>query len=452
MPSPLFAAALSFALATTTMPAFAANAPEPAAAALERASACLVGAYRLPDATIDVGPSDGGLRWRHVDGRSGKLVAAGEGEWKSLYGWSERQDGHRIAFSGCGRDATLSFDGVPAPRIPLVVRDTSFEGDGGVRLAGRLVLPEGDAKVPIVVLVHGAEHDSARTWDFMQRQLPAEGVGAFVYDKRGTGDSQGSYTQDYDVLADDAVAAVREARRLAGARAGRVGFRGGSQGGWVAPLAATRTPVDFVVVAYGLAVNALEEDREATILQMRLKGHGPEVIDKALEIVDAAGVVIASDFERGIPEFDAVRLRYRHRPWYKDVYGNFTHVMLPYMGESLRKAGQAYKWGTPWHYDPLPVLRRLRTPQLWQLAEMDIDAPMGETLRRLRAVRRQAQVPITIAVFPGAEHGMTLFEPAPDGGRVSTRYPRGYTRMTVDFAKGALTDGDYGDARMSAPE
>lgn len=412
--------------------------------------ACLVGAYRLPDATLDVAPSEGGLRWRHVDGRSGKLVKQGDGGWTSLEGWTDRPDGHRVSFSGCA-SGDMHFDGVAGRRIELQVTETTFEGKDGLKLAGRLLMPEGDAVVALVVLVHGAESSSAREWDFMQRQLPAEGVAAFVYDKRGTGGSEGRYTQDYGVLADDAVAAVDEARRLGGARVGRVGFRGGSQGGWVAPLAATRTAVDFVVVAYGLAVSPLEEDREATILQMQLKGHGPEVIARALEIVDAAGVVAASRFTAGIEAFDAVRDEYRGEPWYKDVYGNFTHLLLPHMGDALREAGQAYDFGTPWDYDSLPVLRRLRTPQLWQLAEADIDAPMGETFRRLRGLVREDDAPITIAVFPGAEHGMTLFEADADGTRTSLRYPDGYTRMTVDFAKGRLGDA-YGDARMHRPE
>jgi alpha/beta superfamily hydrolase len=447
MKSPLFAAVLAFASAGT-LPFHAASAAEPAQAdvALKHAVECYVGAYRLPDASIDIGPSDGGLRWRHVDGRSGKLVMDGDGGWKSLEGWTDRADGHRIALSGCGRDAKLHFDGVVAPRIAFEVRETAFAGDGGTRLEGRLVMPEGDAQVPLVVLVHGAEHDSARTWDFMQRQLPAEGVAAFVYDKRGTGDSEGSYTQDYGVLANDAVAAMQEAKRMAGARANRFGFRGGSQGGWVAPLAATRTRVDFVIVGYGLAVNALQEDREATILQMQLKGYPPDIIDSALEITDAAAVVVSSDGERGIPEFDAVRMKYRDRPWYKDVYGNFTHVILPYMGDDLRRMAQQYKWGTPWHYDPMPVLRELRTPQLWELGDADIDAPMGETFHRLRSLAREG-APITIAVFPGGEHGMTTFEKAADGTRTSLRYAEGYTRMTVDFARGKLGTA-YGKARI----
>lgn len=411
---------------------------------------CLVGAYRLDEASIDIAPTDGGLRWRHVDGRSGKLVRGDDGTWTSYEGWTERADGHRFEAGDC-RDGAIRFDGVEARRIALQVRDTVFAGDGGTKLVGRLLLPEGDAVAPLVVLVHGAEDSSARQWDFMQRQLPAEGVAAFVYDKRGTGDSEGRYTQDYSVLANDAVAAMREARRLAGDRAGRSGYRGGSQGGWVAPLAATRMPVDFVVVGYGLAVSAIEEDREATILQMQLKGHGADVIESALEIVDAAAVVVRSGFSEGIEAFDAIRGKYRDAPWYKDVYGNFTHLLLPHYGDALRALGARYNFGTPWDYDALPVLRRLRTPQLWQLAEADIDAPMAETYRRLRKVVREHGAPITIAVFPGAEHGMTLFESGDDGSRVSTRYPAGYTRMTVDFAKGGF-GAAYGDARLYPPE
>jgi uncharacterized protein len=116
----------------------------------------------------------------------------------------------------------MHFDGLLRQRIPFLVTETTFESHG-VKLAGRLVLPPGSAPVPITVLVHGAEHDSARVNNFLQRLLPAQGIGTFVYDKRGTGGSGGEYSQDFSLLADDAVAAMREARRLAGARTGRIG-------------------------------------------------------------------------------------------------------------------------------------------------------------------------------------------------------------------------------------
>jgi alpha/beta superfamily hydrolase len=178
--------------------------------------------------------------------------------------------------------------------------------------------------------VHGAEHTSARDTYALQRLLPSVGIGAFVYDKRGTGASAGKYTQDFDVLADDAAAAMREARRISGRRAGRRGYQGGSQGGWVAPLAAMRMPVDFVIVSFGLAVSVIDEDQQEVALEMRLKGHNAAEIAKALEVADAAEAVIESAFTEGFERFDMVRAKYRSEPWYKDVHGNYTYLLLPY--------------------------------------------------------------------------------------------------------------------------
>ena len=195
--------------------------------------------------------------------------------------------GHAISFVHCA-SGDIEFDRNKAHRIPFDVTDTAFQGRGGLKLAGRLVLPKGNDPVPIVVLIHGAEHDSARNSYALQRLLPANNVGAFVYDKRGTGGSEGKYTQDFDTLADDAVSAVREVKRIAGARCVRIGYQGGSQGGWIAPLAATRAPVDFVIVTFGLAVSVIDEDQEEVALEMQLKGHTREEISKALEVASAA--------------------------------------------------------------------------------------------------------------------------------------------------------------------
>ncbi len=411
---------------------------------------CHVGAYRLADGrSLDIGPADeGALRWRRIDGSTGQLRRDHDDAWKSNFGWTSRPDGKDVVFTDCAK-GEIRFGGQAGTRIPLEVHDTVFTGEGGTRLVGRLILPPGQGKVPIVVLVHGSEHDSARTWDPMQRQFPAEGVGAFVYDKRGTGDSGGEYTQDYSVLANDVAAALKEARRLAGQRAGRVGLRGGSQGGWVAPLAATRTKVDFVIVGYGLAISPLEEDREAVAFQLKLKGYDQSVIDKAWELSDAVGLILSSQLTEGFDQLDAARAKYGKEPWYKDVRGDFSYLVLPMSNADIREKGKAYMFHTPWHYDSMAVLSKLHTPQLWMLGGLDIDAPSGETLRRLASLQAKG-LPITTALFPTAEHGMTEFETDPNGERVSTRYSAGYMQMAIDYAKGAL-HAPYGESRVVAP-
>jgi pimeloyl-ACP methyl ester carboxylesterase len=410
---------------------------------------CHIGTYQLADSTwVDIAPSEGDrLRWRKLDGTTGSLRKLEGERWTSTYGWTDRPDGKQVSFSGCDT-GEIRFDGSSGKRIDFSVTERTFRGRD-VDLAGRLILPKGHGRVPIVVLMHGAEHDSAREFNPLQRIFPAQGVGAFVYDKRGTGASQGQYTQDFSVLADDAVAAMREARRIAGDRVGRTGFQGGSQGGWVEPIAATRIPVDFVIVSFGLAVTVIDEDQEEVALEMRFKGHNAAEIAKALEVADAAEAVISSAFTQGFERFDAVRAKYRNEPWYKDVHGNYTYMLLPYTADELREKGKEYVFGTPWHYDPMPTLRAVQAPQLWVLGEDDFESPSAETSRRLKSLI-QAGRPITLALYPRAEHGMTEYEIGPDGERVSTHYVAGYFAMMRDFAATGRLHGPYGASTITA--
>jgi uncharacterized protein len=407
---------------------------------------CQIGAYRFSDGEIvDIARSEGDtFRWRKFDGTTGVLSKKQDGSWTSTLGWTDRPDGHAVSFTRCA-SGEIEFDGRKARRIPFDVTDTVFEGRGEVKLAGRLVLPKDENPVPIVVLVHGAERDSAREWYALQRLLPAENVGAFVYDKRGTGASAGKYTQDFDTLADDAVAAMREAKRIAGTRCARIGYQGGSQGGWVAPLAATRAPVDFVIVSFGLAVTVIDEDQEEVALEMRLKGHNQEEISKALEVASAAETVFESNFTKGFESFDAVRAKYRNESWYKDLHGNYTHFILPFTATEAREKFKDSLPGTPFRYDPMPTLRDVKAPQLWILGEDDLEAPSAETSRRIKTMIAEGK-PITLALFPHAEHGMTEYEVASNGERVSTRYAPGYFAMMRDFARNGQLSEAYGSS------
>ena len=411
---------------------------------------CHIGSYRLNDGElVDVAPSyNDRLRWRRFDGATGALRRTTNGDWTNTYGWTDRADRTTVSFSDC-KSGRIEFAGIPGQRIAFDVTNTTFSSHD-IMLAGRLVMPQGTGRVPVVVLLHGAEHDSALTDYFLQRMLPAQGVGVFVYDKRGTGASGGAYSQDFSLLADDAVAALRETRRLAGARLSRVGYQAGSQGGWVAPIAASRAPNDFVIVCFGLAVSVIDEDRQEVEIEMREKGHSTAEIAQALEVAGAAETVIASGFTQGFKAFDAVRAKYRNASWYKDLHGNYTYMLLPYTETQLREMGPSFNWGTPFYYDPMPALRASTVPQLWILGGEDYEAPSAETGRRIKSLI-EAGRPFTFAIYPHAEHGMTLFETTADGTRLSTRYAPGYFAMIRDFARDGRLRGAYGDAEVTSP-
>jgi hypothetical protein len=329
------------------------------------------------------------------------------------------------------------------------VTETTFDS-GGVKLVGRLVMPKGEGKVPVVVLVHGSERTSARDFYALQRMFPAQGIGAFVYDKRGTGASGGAYTQDFETLAKDAVRAMAEARRLAGPRAGRVGYQGGSEGGWVVPLAVNRAPADFAIVSFGLAVTVLEEDQESVALDMYFHHHSAEDTRKALELARAGEHVVETLGKDGYDAFDALRRKDRSEPWYKDVHGDFLFAVLPL--DKAQIDAMAKMVGadtTPFHYEPMPALRASTTPQLWVLGSDDLDAPSAETARRIRGLIAQGK-PYTLALYPGAEHGMTLYELNAKGERVSTRFAPGYFQMMADFIRHGRIGPRYGDAQITA--
>lgn len=427
---------------------------EPRLPKLSAEQECHTGAYRLADGrVIDVSPAEGAdLRWRLEDGQSGLLSASNN--WRSTRGWTGKEDGKTVSFGGCA-DGRLTFavgDGEPVEghKIRFVTREVSFKS-GGEELFGRLVLPEGENPVPIVVAVHGSERDAASIFNFRQRLLPASGVGVFVYDKRGTGRSGGEYTQDFEILAEDAANAVRAARQLAGARTGRVGLEGTSQGGWVAPLAATKTQVDFVIVDYGLADSPLSENRDEALQDLEAAGFtDPAIRAKALEVIAATEAVVVSRFESGYERLDAVRKRYGKEPWFKAVKGEFTGELLKYPNFALRIVGPMRDVGTTWNYDSLATLRRLNVPVLWVLAADDTSAPPAVTRARLLALAAEGRA-ITVLQFPATDHGILEYETDEDGKRLETRYAEGYFRSTVDWARDGVLHPPYGTGVVLTP-
>jgi len=415
---------------------------------------CHTGSYRLSDGrTVDIAPSDGHtLRWMTFSGERGQLHPQANDTWTSTYGWTDRPDGNTVSFSDCEKGEII-FGKERGERIAFDVRNVDFQSNG-VKLVGRLVMPQGNGKVPVVVLVHGSEHDSALESYGSQRMFPAQGIGAFVYDKRGTGVSGGTYTQDFEVLAADAIAAMNEAKRLAGARLGRIGYQGGSQGGWVVPLAVNRAPVDFAIVSFGLAVTVMEEDQESVALDMSFHHHSAADSAKALELARAGEHLFETGGKEGYEAFDALRKKYRREPWYKDVHGDFVFFIMPLDQQQIMDAMthelNFVEFHTPFRYEPMPTLRSSTTPQLWVLGSDDLQAPSAETARRIKSLIALHK-DYTLAVYPGAEHGITEYELNSSGERISTRFAPGYFQMMADFIRAGRIGEHYGNAQITQP-
>ncbi|WP_329765526.1 alpha/beta hydrolase [Stenotrophomonas maltophilia] len=366
-------------------------------------------------------------------------------------------DGRRGATGDAGAPVSCSGDMVsfrtPAGTTQrwqrLQTRDTDATfSSAGTTLVGQLIERVGpaDPTRPLVVLVHGSERTMAVAAIY-QRMLVAQGISVFAYQKRGTGDSEGEYTQNFELLADDAAAALAKARELAAGRFGRAGYFGGSQGGWIAPLAATRSQADFVAIGFGLVVSPIEEDREQLFDEARRMQLDATAMKQVGQLSDATAQLMRTHFNEGFEALAKVRTQIGAAPWAKNISGEYSGDMLRMSDADLRRIGRARfdNLELIWDYDAGAALRRLKVPLLWVLAEQDRAAPIAATRSILSRLRASGQ-PIDTYLFPDTDHGMVEFRTDAEGNRVSTRITDGYLRLLADWIKQDV-HGSYGRSR-----
>lgn len=397
------------------------------------AASCEVGAYGPGDGDFVVVTSPASLtppaqRYLFRDGRRGTTTDADAPV--------RCDDGKAVVSDGSG-------GAMHWPRIAMAESDSTFSSHA-TRLAGRLIEPaSAGATAPLVVMVHGSERTPATRSPYAYA-LAAQGVRVFAYDKRGTGGSEGEYTQNFELLADDAAAALAQARTLAAGRFGRAGYFGGSQGGWVAPLAATRSRADFVAVGFGLVVSPVEEDREQMLSEAHAAGLPEEAIAGVNRLSAATSTLVASHFVEGFDAFARVQDELKDKPWAQTIRGEYSGDMLRTSVADLRRIGRARfdNLELIWDHDAVAVLRRLGVPLLWVIAGDDREAPIGNSLGVLSTLV-EAGKPIDVIVFPETDHGMFEYIGQPDGSRRPTRITDGYLRLLGDWIRGEVR-GPYG--------
>jgi hypothetical protein len=90
---------------------------------------------------------------------------------------------------------------------PYDERDIAFQ-NGAVTLAGTLLLPRAEGRVPVVVFLHGSGPEGRWGSRYLATQVAAHGIAGLIFDKRGVGASSGDWRlATPDDLVSDAAAA-----------------------------------------------------------------------------------------------------------------------------------------------------------------------------------------------------------------------------------------------------
>jgi pimeloyl-ACP methyl ester carboxylesterase len=224
----------------------------------------------------------------------------------------------------------------------------TFESHGA-KLSGTLQVPSAEGEHPALVWVHGSGEEARDTAAPYYTDLLDLRFAVLAFDKRGVGRSQGRCCPlDFALLADDVLAAVDALRSRGDIDDDAIGLLGLSQGGWIVPVAATKSDhVSFAVILSGSAVSVGEEGVHSGLTgDLGCTPSSPRALVSKL------------------------------------------------VAEAVRS-----------EFDPRPYLARLNIPVLWLYGANDMSQPVEKDLTVLRPLQRAGKE-FEIVVFPDTDHGL----------------------------------------------
>ena len=318
-----------------------------------------------------------------------------------------------LIFNGrlSGDSITGSFDGIgikaarftvkPAVKPLFETKEVVFS-NGDVRLSGTLLSPVGKSTYPAVVFTHGSGAETRTPYYGMAMRFIQKGVAALVYDKRGTGQSTGSYEEaGFTELAQDALAGVALLKKEKQINPQQIGVFGHSQGGWIAPLASVLSAdVAFIITSAASAVSAVEQSVYHRMNVMRQEGFDETVIKKAAGIrqrLNAATKLCYTDsvqaieiMQKSVKEIAAVK----SEPW-------FAASALP---ENLDPGCPTISQMELLFREPSEIWEKVKVPVYAVWGKKDIVVPVEKISVITDALKRAGNNRIFTKVIPDTDH------------------------------------------------
>ena len=295
--------------------------------------------------------------------------------------------------------------GAFATRVPVAREEVTFK-NGDVTLAGTLLIPATKGKHPALVFTHGGGAQLREVYWGLGYVYAARGFVVLSYDKRGVGKSTGNWgAASFEDLADDAVAAARFLQARTDVAANQIGFWGQSQGGWIAPLAASRFPdAAFAIALSGGGLSPAEQELFDSEYELLKAGYTTDEVKDALAWQRLKNEIIVSHDKWD--EYAKARAIAKEKKWFRqpgiDIRGP-EKPDDPFWTYMRRFYG----------YDPAPTLRASKAPLLAIFGELDTPEGVKANVRAIRQIMEQAgRGDYMVKVYPNGSHN--LMEVPPD--------------------------------------
>jgi pimeloyl-ACP methyl ester carboxylesterase len=313
----------------------------------------------------------------------------------------------------------------PSEPLPYPTEEVAVK-NGDVTLGGTLSLPANGVPSPALIFITGSgaqDRDENvlgfRVFKVIGDHLTRNGFAVLRLDDRGVGKSTGNLAKSTsEDFAGDALAAVAYLKTRKEIDPARIGLLGHSEGGLVAPLAATRSrDVAFIVLMAGPALTGERIMFEQNALVGRAEGKSEADIKANEEIQHM--LFAAARTDQG---WEAVGAAIR----------KLVLAQIEKMPAEERKAipdaeayaaqaaaGQIAGVQTPWFkyflsYDPAPVLAQVTCPVLALFGEKDVQVPAEMNQKEMiAAFTRGGNKAAVTKIIAGANH---LFQAAKTGG------------------------------------
>ncbi|GAB5550451.1 MAG: alpha/beta fold hydrolase [Saprospiraceae bacterium] len=273
--------------------------------------------------------------------------------------------------------------------LPYHIHDIYFYNSENTRLAGTLSLPKDQKEFPVVVLISGSGPQNRdeeilghRPFGILADYLTRQGVAVLRYDDRGYGESEGQFrpatSLDYT---DDALAAVQYLESNYAQQITQIGLVGHSEGGNIAPVAATRNPnIDFLVL---LAAPGLSNYESYLVsLDIILQAY-PETYDRDFPFFKSVYYDMATISDKAILK-DSLQAK----------FSRITKLMseeelLIYGGADNYIKGQVDYHTSDWYhyylqFDVTPYLANLEIPILALNGDQDDSVESKSNLRGIK--------------------------------------------------------------------